>query len=89
MKERSLSSLVATDAQSKASRRFYLSDESSSPPLSGNAKKKLKLDQLKEEENMGIREGSIMMTYARRQVNKLYFGYCCKFTKGEVLLLLI
>ncbi|XP_078164313.1 E3 ubiquitin protein ligase DRIP2-like isoform X2 [Carex rostrata] len=69
VKERSLSSLVATDAQSKASRRFYLSDESSSPPLSSNAKKKLKLDQLKEEENMGIREGSVMMTYARRQIS--------------------
>lgn len=89
MKERSLSSLVATAAQSKTSRRFYdLSDESSSSPLVSNAKKKSKLPQLNEEENVSPREGAIMVTYARRQVNQIYFGtaanlpnenYSCKF----------
>jgi hypothetical protein len=82
---------VAAAAQSKTSNRLYdLSDDSSSPPdLIANAKKKSKHTKLKEEENMGPCEGPIMVTYARRQVNQLYFDsvkillkeqyYSCKF----------
>ncbi|KAJ3702748.1 hypothetical protein LUZ61_006453 [Rhynchospora tenuis] len=68
VKERSLSSLVTTDSQLKASKRTYPSDEPFTP-RSGNARKKSKLVQLKEEENMGLRDEPVMMTYARRQTN--------------------
>jgi hypothetical protein len=72
VKERSLSSVVAAAVQSKTYNRLYdLPDDSSSPPLIGNAKKKSEHTKLKEEENMGPCEGSVMTTYTRRQVNQI------------------
>ncbi|KAJ4796420.1 E3 ubiquitin protein ligase DRIP2 [Rhynchospora pubera] len=83
VKERSLSSLVATDSQLKASRRIYSSDDSSTP-RSSNVRKKSKLAKLKEEENTGPRDEPVMMTYARRQTNSDVDGPNSHSQKKEI-----